>query len=90
MKTVAVLVGSLRAGSTNLALARALEGLAAPRLRFVYPDLAGLPHYNEDLWQDPPAPVLDLKQRIEHADAVLFVTPEYNRSVPGVLTDALA
>lgn len=89
MYTVAVLVGSIRPNSSNLQFARALEKLALGRLRFDFIDLGGLPFYDESLWDDPPAAVIDLKDRIAAADAVLFVTPEYNRSIPGVLKNAI-
>lgn len=89
MKNVAVFVGSLRANSVNLAFAKALEKLAAGRLQFNYVELAQLPHYNDDLWPNPPAAVTGLKAAIEAADAVLFVTPEYNRSFPGILKEAI-
>lgn len=90
MKTITVLVGSIRKESANFRFARALEKLAGSRFRFDYPDLGALPHYNDDLWPNPPAAVLDLKRRAEAADALLFVTPEFNRSVPPILTNALA
>lgn len=88
VKTVAVLVGSLRKGSLNRKLAGVLEHLAGDRLAFRYCDLSDLPHYNEDLWDNPPSAVLRLKDEIENSDAVLVVSPEYNRSFPGVLKDA--
>jgi chromate reductase len=89
MFKVAVLVGSVRPGSTNLQFARALEKLALGRLQFDFVDVAGLPFYDDGLWDDPPASVVKLKQQIAGADAVLFVTPEYNRSIPGVLKNAI-
>lgn len=89
MYKVAVLVGSIRPNSTNLQFARALEKLALGRLQFDYIDIGALPFYDETLWNDPPAAVVDLKERIAAADAVLFVTPEYNRSIPGVLKNAI-
>lgn len=89
MHKVAVLVGSLRADSINLRFAKALEKLAAGKLQFFYPDLGSLPLYNDDLWGNPPASVLQFKQDIEGADAVLFVTPEYNRTIPSVLSNAV-
>lgn len=89
MFKVAVLVGSIRPNSTNLQFARALEKLAVGRLQFDFIDLSALPFYDDALWNDPPAAVLDLKDRIVAADAVLFVTPEYNRSIPGVLKNAI-
>lgn len=88
-RKVAVLVGSLRAQSINHRLALALERLARPVMDFSFLNLGALPLYDDDLWNDPPAGVTSLKQAIAGCDAVLFVTPEYNRSVPGVLKNAI-
>lgn len=90
MKTITVLVGSLRQDSMNRALARALEVAGKDRFRFVYADLAPLPMYNDDLWADVPDAVTALKQQLAETDGVLFVTPEYNRSIPPVLSNAIA
>jgi len=90
MKTILVLVGSLRENSFNGIFARALEKLSAHCFRFVYADIGSLPHYNEDLWSNPPEAVTAFKQQIEAADGVLFVTPEYFRAPPGILINALA
>jgi len=87
--TIAVLVGSLRKESINRRLARALEKLAAGRARFDFVEIGDLPLYNQDFDADYPAQGKRLKQQIRGADAVLFVTPEYNRSVPGVLKNAI-
>jgi len=84
MRKVAVVVGSLRRESINLRFAKALASLAADHLDFGIVDLGDVPLYNEDLWQQPPAGVLRLKHELDAADAVLFVTPEYNRSIPAV------
>lgn len=89
MTTVAVLVGSLRRESINRKFAEALAKLAADRLRFHFVELGDVPMYNEDLWENPPEAVLRLKREIEAADAVLFVVPEYNRSFPAVLKNAI-
>jgi len=86
---VAVFVGSARPTSSNLKLARALEKLAAGRLAFDYIQIDNLPFYDDALWNDPPAEVIRLKREISDADAVLFVTPEYNRSIPGILKNAI-
>lgn len=86
---IAVLVGSLRKGSHNRALALALEQLATGRARFEYVEIGDLPLYNQDLDTSYPAQGVRLKQQIRDADAVLFVTPEYNRSIPGVLKNAI-
>lgn len=88
-RTVAVIVGSLRKESLNLKLMHALQKLAGDRLEFHPLHIGDLPHYNEELWAEPPVPVLRLKDRIEHSDAVLAITPEYNRSYPGVIKNAL-
>ena len=91
MKTlkVAVLVGSLRKESINRKLARAVERLAPQELTFEHVEIGNLPLYNQDFDGDYPPECTRLKQQIEAADALLFVTPEYNRSVPGVLKNAI-
>ncbi|MGJ8571355.1 MAG: NADPH-dependent FMN reductase [Hoeflea sp.] len=89
MTKIAVLVGSLRKDSINRKFAGALEKLAAGQMEFVFADLANLPHYNEDLWDNVPESVTQLKAVIENADAVLIVTPEYSRTYPGVIKDAV-
>lgn len=89
MKQVAVLVGSLREASINRRLAGEIERIAEGRLAFSYLRLGELPHYNDDLWAEPPNAVVDLKARIAGADAILLATPEYNRSVPAVLKNAI-
>lgn len=89
MKTVAVMVGSLSANSINHTLAKAIEKLADGRLKFDYLDIGSLPHYNNDLWANPPAVVTDLKARVEAADAALIIMPEINRSYPAVVKNAL-
>lgn len=89
MKKIAILVGSLRRDSINLIVARALERLAMSRFEFVYADIGDLPHYNDDLWAEPPHSVMALKQLIESSDGVIFVTPEFNRSIPGLLKNAI-
>lgn len=88
-RTVAVVVGSLRKESFNRKVAHVLAELAAPALTFDFVEIGGLPLYNQDHDDDPPEPYRALKARIKAADAVLFVTPEYNRSVPGVLKNAI-
>jgi chromate reductase len=88
-RSVAVLIGSLRRDSLNRNMARALEGLAPSSLRLVEVPIGGLPLYNQDLDQDPLPPWVEFRDRIRAADAVLFVTPEYNRSIPGGLKNAI-
>lgn len=85
----AVIVGSLRKESFSLKLARALTALAPPSLQLDVVTLNGLSLYNQDLDATPPADWVDFRDRVRKADAVLFVTPEYNRSVPGVLKNAI-
>ncbi|MET3924858.1 NAD(P)H-dependent oxidoreductase [Devosia sp. 2618] len=89
MKNVAVLLGSLTEKSINKSLAKAIEKLAEGRLQFDYLDIGSLPHYNNDLWENPPASVTGLKHKVEAADAVLIVMPEINRSYPAVVKNAL-
>ncbi|HYD00812.1 MAG TPA: NAD(P)H-dependent oxidoreductase [Phycisphaerales bacterium] len=86
--TVAVLIGSLRKGSFNRKVADTLAKLA-PSLHFQDVNIGDLPLFNEDLEATPPTQWLELRARIKSADAVLFATPEYNRSVPGVLKNAI-
>lgn len=87
-RTVAVVVGSLRKDSVSRKLAEAFAALT-PGLDFKVVEIADLPHFDQDLEADPPAPWVRFRQEIAAADAVLFVTPEYNRSVPGVLKNAV-
>ena len=87
---VCVLVGSLRRASFNRVLANALISLSPSSLKFDVVEIGQLPLYNEDIeTAAPPAPWTAFRQRVKPADAVLFVTPEYNRSVPAVLKNAL-
>lgn len=86
---VAVLVGSLRRGSLNRRLAKALEKAAPSSWRFSYLRIDEVPYFNEDESDPLPESVAGLKREIERADAVIFVTPEYNRSVPGALKNAI-
>ena len=86
---VAVLVGSLRKESLNRRLAKAIERLAPPDFAFEHVRIDDLPLYNQDFDADYPDAAKRLKRQIESADALLFVTPEYNRGVPGVLKNAL-
>ncbi len=86
---VAVIVGSLRKQSLNRKLAEALIAAAPAGLTFQHIEIGDLPHYNEDLDSDPPASWKRLREEIRGVDAVLFVTPEYNRSVPSALKNAL-
>ena len=86
---VAVVVGSLRKESFSRKLALALAKLAPANLKLEIVEIGALPLYNQDDEAAPPAASAAFKARIQKADAVLFVTPEYNRSVPGVLKNAI-
>jgi len=87
--TILGIAGSLRAGSFNrLALRAALE-LAPEGATIETFDIKGLPGFSQDDEANPPAQVVELKQKIKNADAILLVTPEYNYSVPGVLKNAI-
>jgi chromate reductase, NAD(P)H dehydrogenase (quinone) len=89
MHDVAVFVGSLRRDSLNLKLARALAKLGKGRFNFNFAELGDLPIYNQDMEADLPASVVRMKKEIAKADAVLFVTPEHNCSIPSVLKNAI-
>jgi chromate reductase len=84
IRNVAVLVGSLRKESLNRKLGDALVPLAPPSLRLAQVEIGHLPFYNQDFEADPPKAVRSFKERLATFDAVLFITPEYNRSVPAV------
>ncbi|MEO8809120.1 MAG: NAD(P)H-dependent oxidoreductase [Rhodanobacter sp.] len=86
---IAVFVGSLRAGSFNRRLARAVEKLAPDEFQFQHVQIDDLPLYSQDFDAAYPANATRLKSDIESADGLLFVTPEYNRSIPGVLKNAI-
>lgn len=86
---VAVLVGSLRKESFTRKTADALIELAPPDLRLSILEIRDLPLYNQDDDANPPPASAAFKQKVMACDAVLFVTPEYNRSIPGVLKNAI-
>ncbi|MEP6484844.1 MAG: NAD(P)H-dependent oxidoreductase [Rudaea sp.] len=88
-RKVAVLVGSLRKGSFNKMAARVLIDVAPPHLEFEILDLGGLQLYNQDMEENPPEPWLTFREKIRASDAVLFVSPEYNRSMPATIKNAI-
>jgi chromate reductase len=88
-RKVAVLVGSLRKGSYNRKMALALEKLAPRSLKLEIVEIRDLALYDEDLEAAPPRAWLDFRAAIRGKDAVMFITPEYNRSVPGGLKNAI-
>ena len=83
------IAGSLRRDSYNRSASRAATQLAPEGATVEVFELDGIPGFNQDEEQSPPAKVVELKRRIREADAILFVTPEYNYSVPGVLKNAI-
>jgi chromate reductase, NAD(P)H dehydrogenase (quinone) len=88
--TVIGICGSLRAGSYNRAALRTAIELKPPGMTIDVADIAAFPLYNEDVRaRGFPAPVETLRRQIAAADALLFVTPEYNYSMPGVLKNAI-
>ncbi|MBK5540908.1 NAD(P)H-dependent oxidoreductase [Pseudomonas sp. TH05] len=87
--TIAVLVGSLRKASINRKVALALAELAPANLKLNIVEIGDLPLYNEDIDAAPPAAYSTFRQQVSASDAVLFVTPEYNRSVPAPLKNAI-
>jgi chromate reductase, NAD(P)H dehydrogenase (quinone) len=86
---IAVFVGSLRKESYNLKTAKALITLAPESLSLEIINIGALPMFNQDLEATPPEEWKALREQILAADGVLFLTPEYNRSVPGVLKNAI-
>lgn len=87
---VAVLIGSLRRDSFSRKTARAIATLAPANLQFEQIPVGELPLYNEDLeTQTPPTAWVEFRRKLAAADAMLFITPEYNRSVPAVLKNAI-
>lgn len=86
---IAVIVGSLRKDSFNRKLGLALAHLAPPEFTFEHVSIGDLPLYNQDDDAHQAAEVLRLKSEVSAAQGLLFITPEYNRSIPGVLKNAL-
>jgi chromate reductase len=83
------IAGSLRRESYNRAALRAATKLVPEDAILETFEIDGIPPFNQDEEQNPPSKVIELKRRIREADAILFVTPEYNYSVPGVLKNAI-
>src|SRR5688500_1254849 len=83
------ILGSLRRESYNRSAMRAATQLVPPGARIDVFELDGIPPFNQDDEERPPAKVVELKRRVRAADALLFVTPEYNYSIPGVLKNAI-
>ncbi|MBN9200213.1 MAG: ACP phosphodiesterase [Microbacterium sp. SCN 70-18] len=87
--TVGYFIGSLSSTSINRTLSKALFRLAPPELEFREIPIGDLPLYSPDFDADYPPGATALKEAIADSDAVLFVTPEYNRSIPGALKNAI-
>lgn len=87
--SIALVVGSIREASLNRKLAKAMCASSPASLNCRIVGIADLPLYDPELDEDPPAPWRRFREEIAMADGVLFVTPEYNRSIPGVLKNAI-
>ena len=86
---VAVIVGSLRKESFTLKIANALVKLAPDTIKLSVVTWDGISFFNQDLEANPPADWLAFREKLQKSEGVLFVTPEYNRSIPGVLKNAI-
>src|SRR5258708_19385590 len=86
---IVVIVGSLRKESFTLKIANALAKLAPAALKLDVTTLHGISFFNQDLEASPPADWLAFREKLQKSNGVLFVTPEYNRSIPGVLKNAI-
>jgi len=89
-KQIGVIVGSLRKGSFTGMMAHALQELSPPSLKISNIEIGAMPHYNQDLETDsPPASWTQFRKQVLASNGILFITPEYNRGVPGVLKNAV-
>jgi chromate reductase len=86
---VVTIAGSLRKESFALKIAHALAGLAPPSLKLEVITLHGISFFNQDLEGAPPADWVSFREKLQQSNGILFVTPEYNRSIPGVLKNAI-
>lgn len=86
---IGVIVGSLRANSYNLIVAKAMTKLFPANFSFKFINIGDLPLYNQDADQNVPPVVANFKSQIKACDGIIFATPEYNRSIPGVLKNAI-
>jgi chromate reductase len=86
---IAIIVGSLREGSINRKVARSICALRGDNLDCSMIEIGDLPLYNQDLDNNPPEQWVRLRKQVGEADGVLFVSPEYNRGIPGVLKNAI-
>ncbi len=88
-KKILTVVGGISKDSLNQKLFKAVKELAPKDFELVSTDLSKLPFFSQDIENDPPEVVRNWKNQIKEANAVLFITPEYNRSIPGVLKNAI-
>lgn len=86
---VAAIVGSIRQNSYNLKIARYIQNRFKSLFQLDILNIRGLPFYDQDIESAPPQPVIDFKAQVAAADAVLWVTPEYNSTIPGVMANAI-
>jgi chromate reductase len=86
---IVVIAGSLRKDSFSLKIANAIAKLAPASLKLEVVTLAGISFFNQDLEGAPPADWLAFREKLQKSDGVIFVTPEYNRAIPGVLKNAI-
>lgn len=86
---IVTIVGSLRKDSFSLKIANALAKLAPASLELEVVTLGGISFFNQDLEGAPPADWLAFREKLQKSDGVIFVTPEYNRAIPGVLKNAI-
>ncbi|HEX9211613.1 MAG TPA: NADPH-dependent FMN reductase [Bradyrhizobium sp.] len=86
---IVTIVGSLRKDSFSLKIANALAKLAPASVKLEVITLGGISFFNQDLEGAPPADWLAFREKLQKSDGVLFVTPEYNRAIPGVLKNAI-
>ena len=89
IRDIALIVGSLRKESLNRKTAKTLIELAPPELKLEIVEIGALALFNDDLEAQTPEEWTRFRERVRRADGVIFVTPEYNRSVPGVLKNAI-
>src|ERR1700750_253742 len=87
--TIVTIAGSLRKESFSLKVANALAKLAPASLKLDVTTLNGISFFNQDLEANPPADWLAFREKIQKSNGVIFVTPEYNRAIPGVLKNAI-
>jgi chromate reductase len=86
---IAIIVGSLREGSLNRKMARSICAMRGDNLDCSVVEIGNLPLYNQDLDSNPPEQWVNFRRQVSSADGVLFVSPEYNRGIPGVLKNAI-